>query len=38
MGQNTLANIMPMAAAERGIDRRTYHSVRELSKILIYFS
>lgn len=29
MGPNRLANIMPMAAAERGIDRRTYHSVRK---------
>ena len=29
MGQNTLANIMSMAAAECGIDRRTNHSVRK---------
>ena len=29
MGQNTLGNLMPMAAEECGMDRKTNHSVRE---------
>jgi hypothetical protein len=29
MGENTLANLMPMAAKEAGLDRKTNHSVRK---------
>ncbi|VDI55307.1 Hypothetical predicted protein, partial [Mytilus galloprovincialis] len=29
MGENTLANLMPMAAKEAGMDRKTNHSVRK---------
>jgi uncharacterized membrane protein len=29
MGQNTLGNLMPMAAEECGMDRKTNHSVRK---------
>jgi hypothetical protein len=29
MGQNTLGNLMPMAAEECGMDRKTNHSVHK---------